>query len=90
MRWTNLRCNGLARAGDQTPLLQAIEQSRDIRIARDHAIRDFAAGKPLGIPAQDSQYVVLAGGAAQLRTVFNIVQKLAADLVTLAHEGTNA
>src|SRR5579864_4391827 len=54
----------LAGAGNQAPRFHAIEQARDVRIARDEPAADFAAGQALlAGAAQDAQDVVL--GAAE-------------------------
>jgi len=52
---------GLAAAGDQVPLLQAVEKPSDVRIPGDHATGDFAAGKALRRASENTQDVVLVG-----------------------------
>jgi hypothetical protein len=49
----------LAAAADEGALFKAIEKAGNIRIAADHAARDFAAQQALGCSTQDTQHVVL-------------------------------
>ena len=44
---------------NQTALLEAVEQARNVRIPGNHAAGDFAAGEPFGRASQDPQHVVL-------------------------------
>src|ERR1700688_826740 len=53
---------GLPPTRDQTTLLQAVEQSRNIWIPCNHAVSDLAARKPFRRPAQYAEHVVLRGG----------------------------
>ena len=55
-----------AGAGDQAAPFQAIEQARDVGIARDQPAADFAAGQARGArAAQDTQNVILGAGQAR-------------------------
>src|SRR5258708_5054488 len=49
----------LAAAGYQSALGQAVEQTRNVGISRNHAGGNFAAGKSAGRAAQDAKHVVL-------------------------------
>src|SRR6266849_6047599 len=55
-----------AHALDEAPIFQAIEQTRNVRIARDHALADLAARQSL-LPssAQNAQGVVLRAGESK-------------------------
>src|SRR5580704_15799334 len=50
---------GVAPSHNEAPLLQSIQQSRDVRIPSDHALPDFAARQTFRRPTQDTQHVVL-------------------------------
>jgi hypothetical protein len=55
-----------AGTGDQAARFQAIEQARDVGIARDQPAADFAAGQARGArAAQDTQNVILGAGQAR-------------------------
>ena len=55
----------LPAAGDQAALGKAIEQPRDIRIAREHPLGDLPAGKSgLARAAEDAEGIVLRGRQA--------------------------
>jgi len=53
---------GFPRARDQPSLFQAVKKASDVRISRDHPIRNLPAGEPSGGAAQDAQHVVLRHG----------------------------
>src|SRR5450631_4759536 len=56
-----------ARALDEATILQAIEQTRNVGIVRDHALADLAAGQTFGLgAAKDTQRVVLCSGESEI------------------------
>lgn len=58
---------GLPLAGDQAAFFHAVEEPGHVRVARDHAFRDGAAGKTVGFgAAKDAEHVVLSGSEAAL------------------------
>src|SRR5665213_1356795 len=53
----------IAIATDEIPLLQPIQQSRHVRLAREHPLSDLPRREPcITRRPQDAQYVVLLGG----------------------------
>ena len=56
---------GLARAGDEAALLHAVEEAGHIRVVRNHAVADDAAGEAIGLgAAKNAEDVVLRAGEA--------------------------
>ena len=57
--------NGLASAGDEAALLHAVEEAGHIRVVRNHALTDAAAGEAIGLcAAKNAEDVVLCAGKA--------------------------
>jgi len=50
---------GFARAQNQAPPFETIEEPGNIGIAGDHTIGDLARRKPFGRSAQDSEHIIL-------------------------------
>ena len=42
---------GLARAGDEAALLHAVKEASHVRVVRNHAVTDAAAGEAMGLGA---------------------------------------
>ena len=65
MRVLTTRRSFFPRARDQSARLHAVQQARDVRVARNEPAADFAAGQAvLSRAAQDAQDVVLRSGKA--------------------------
>ncbi len=56
--------SGFPGTSNQAALLEAVEEACNVRIAGNHAIGDFAAGKAFVGTTQDTQDVVLSCGEA--------------------------
>jgi hypothetical protein len=56
----------LAAAPDKSALLESVEETGDVGVAGDHAVRNFAAQQPVGRAAEDAQGVVLIRGEIML------------------------
>src|ERR1700688_929374 len=55
----------LAFASDEVALFHAVQQARNVRVARDHALADFAAGQSgAASAAKYAQYIVLGRSQA--------------------------
>jgi hypothetical protein len=51
---------GLARAGDEAALLHAVKEAGHVRVVRNHAVTDAAAGEAMGLgAAKNAEDVVL-------------------------------
>ena len=56
---------GLAGTGDEAALLHAVEEAGHIRVVRNHALSDAAAGEAIGLcAAKNAEDVVLSTGEA--------------------------
>lgn len=56
---------GLARTSDEASLFHAVEEAGHVRVVRDHAIADAAAGEAFGFgAAKNAEDVVLRAGEA--------------------------
>jgi hypothetical protein len=56
---------GLARAGDEAALLHAVKEAGHVRVVRNHAVTDAAAGEAFWLgAAKNAEDVVLSAGEA--------------------------
>ena len=56
---------GLASAGDETAFFHAVEEASHVRVVRNHAVADAAAGEAFWLGAtKDAENVVLRAGEA--------------------------
>ena len=56
---------GLARAGDEAALFHAVEEAGHVRVVRNHAFADAAAGEAFGLGAtKNAKDIVLRAGEA--------------------------
>ena len=75
----------LAFASDEIAFFHPIQEAGNVRVARDHAFADFAAGQSrMTSAAKDTQYIVLGRGQAR---GFDYLFGLSAQGVGDLHEG---